>query len=192
MKRRLFVLAAAALVVSGRGARAQLDLNPLSGYYKNIPRAAKANDVRRIRELLTDGTSPNQTDEDNGTTGMHVSASNGNLQIMAILYKAGADVNARDPVGSTPLDIAAERGQVEAVKLLIDLKARVNDQNKNGMTALMFAAKNGNVEIVRALLDHGASANISDYTGRDALGWAQESRRQMVVPLLKNAPAAKR
>lgn len=168
-------------------AEAQLDLNPFSGYYKNIPRAAKANDVGKIRQLLSDGASPNQTDEDNATTGMHVAAAAGNLQIMAILYKAGADINARDNVGDSPLDLAAEHDQFEAAKLLIEMKARINDQDKNGMTALMFAAKAGDVEMVRYMLQAGANAKTTDYTGRDAAGWALESHRAMVVQTLKNA-----
>lgn len=181
------IFAAALLVALTPGAQAQLDLNPFGAYYKNIPRAAKANDVGKIRQLLSDGASPNQTDEDGGTTGMHVSASSGNLQILAILYKAGADINARNSVGDSPLDLAAQHDQLEAVKLLLDMKARINDTDKNGMTALMFAAKAGDVEMVRALLDHGANANLGDYTGRDALGWAQESHRPLVVQTLRNA-----
>ena len=164
-----------------------LDLNPFSEYYKNIPRAAQANDVGKIRELLSDGYSPNQTDENGGTTGMHIAASNGNLQIMAILYKAGADINQKDNVGGTPLDYAADHDHLEAAKLLLDMKARVDEQNKNGMTALMFAAKTGDVELVRAILAHGANPNISDFTGRDAVGWALESHRAMVVQMIKDA-----
>jgi uncharacterized protein len=190
MTRRFGGFFAAALIVAlAPGARAQLNLNPLSSYYQNIPRAAKANDVGKIRQLLSDDTSPNQTDEDGGTTGMHVSASSGNLQIMAILYKAGADINARDPVGNSPLDLAAVHDQLEAAKLLLEMKARVNDQNKNGMTALMFAAKAGDVEMVHYILEAGGNPNISDYTGRDAVGWAQESHRPLVVQALRNAQA---
>lgn len=183
------MLAGVLLIALAPAARAQLDLNPLSAYYKNIPRAVKANDVGKVRQLLSDGASPNQTDEDGATTGMHVAASSGNLQIMAILYKAGADINARNGVGDSPIDLAAQHDQLEAVKLLLQIKARVNDQDKNGMTPLMFAAKAGDVEMVHYMLEAGANPNIGDYTGRDAVGWAQESHRQMVVQALKNAQA---
>jgi uncharacterized protein len=190
MKRRFGGIFAAAVVVAlAPGARAQLDLNPFGAYYKNIPRAAKANDVGKVRQLLGDGASPNQTDEDGATTGMHVSAASGNLQIMAILYKAGADINARDAVGDSPLDLAAEHDQLQAAKLLLEMKARVNDQDKNGMTALMFAAKIGDIEMVRAMLEAGANPTVSDYTGRDAVGWAQESHRPLVVQALRSAQA---
>jgi uncharacterized protein len=183
----------ALLCASAPGARADLSsmLNPFAAYQKNIPRATQANDVGKVRSLLSDGISPNQIDENGGMTGMHVAASSGNLQIMAILYKAGADINLRDNLGSSPLDYAADHDHLDAAKLLLDLKVNINDQNKNGMTALMFAAKTGETELVRALLAHGANPNILDYTGRDAAGWALEARRTMVAQVLKDASAHK-
>jgi len=185
---------AVAMLCAAASARADIasKLNPFGEYYNNIPRAAQGNDVGKIRMLLTDGYSPNQTDENGGTTGMHVAAGSGNLQIIAILFKAGADINQKDNVGSTPLDYAAEHDRLEAVKLLLDMKANVDAENKNGMTPLMFAAKTGDIETVRALLAHGANPNKNDYTGRDAVGWALESHRQAVVQMLKDAAAHKR
>ena len=184
-------LAVALCLTGASPARSQLNLNPLAPLYNNIPRAVAANDVGRVRTLLSDGTSPNQTDENGGTTGMHLAASSGNLQIIAILYKAGGDVNQRDVLGSTPLHYAAEHDHLEAAKLLVQLKTNINAQNKNGMTPLMFAATTGDTEVVRMLLAGGADAKILDYTGRDAAGWALESHRQSVVALLKNAEAQK-
>jgi ankyrin repeat protein len=127
----------------------------------------------------------------NNIPGMHVAATNGNLQIAAILIKAGADINLRDKIGSTPLDDAAEHGRLEMLKLLLDVGAIVDAENKNGMTPLMFAAKSGDVEAVRALLAHGANPNKSDYTGRDAASWALDSHRQAVIVVLKDAAAHK-
>jgi ankyrin repeat protein len=185
--RRWLGIGLALSCVAVPAARAQFNPNPFAEYYNNIPRAAQASDVGKIRQLLTNGYSPNQTEEAGGTTGMHVAAGSGNLQIMAILFKAGADVNQRDKVGSTPLDYAAEHARLDAVKLLLDMKASVDAENKNGMTPLMFAAKAGDIETVRALLAKGANPNKSDYTGRDALAWALESRRQGVVQTLRDA-----
>jgi ankyrin repeat protein len=189
----LLGLVLAALCAAMPAARADLTdkLNPFGEYYNNIPRAASANDVGKIRTLLSNGYSPNQTDENGGTTGMHIAAASGNLQIIAILYKAGADINQKDNVGSTPLAYAAEHDRLDAVNLLLDMKANVDQANKNGMTPLMFAAKAGDIEMVRALLAHGADPNKSDYTGRDAVGWALDSHRQGVVQTLKDAAAHK-
>jgi uncharacterized protein len=188
VKVKLSVLLIAATLCCGMpDADAQLNLNPFAPYYANIPRAVQANDVGKVRTLLADGTSPNQTDEDGFTTGMHIAAANGNLQLMAILYKAGGDINQHNAIGSTPLDLAAEHDRFDAAQLLVQMKANVNDQNKNGMTPLMFAAKTGDIQLVRMLLDGGANPNVLDYTGRDAAGWALESHRQLVVQTLKDA-----
>jgi ankyrin repeat protein len=194
MKTRLgavLKVAVALLFASVPGAFAQLNLNPFNEYYNNIPRAAQANDVGKIRSLLSNGYSPNQTDENGGTTGMHIAAASGNLQIIAILFKAGANINQRDNLGSTPLHYAAEHDHIDAVQLLLDMKANVDAENKNGMTALMFAAKTGDPETIRALLAHGANPNQTDFTGRDAAGWAIESHRQAVIELLRSATAHK-
>ena len=187
MKARWYGLLVVLLWAAAPAARAQLNLNPFGEYYNNIPRATQANDVAKIRDLLSQGYSPNQTDEDGGTTGLHVAAATGNLQIIAILYKAGANINQRDVVGSTPLEYAAEHDHLDATKLLLDMKAAINDQNKNGMTALMFAAKTGDIDLVHALLAQGANPNLSDYTGRDATGWALDAHRPLAAQILKDA-----
>jgi len=179
-----------ALMAVAPGARA--DLNPFTNYANNISRAAAANNVAKVRTLLSDGNSPNQIDEDNQRTGLHEVAMNGNIQIAAILIKAGAQIDIRDKLGNTPLIYAAEHDHGELLKLLLDVGAQVDGQNRGGMTALMVAAKNGEVEIVRILLAHGANPTKSDFTGRDAIGWSLDSHRPAVIELLKDAAARKR
>jgi ankyrin repeat protein len=137
-----------------------------------------------VRELAADN--PNQTDEQD-RTGMHYAAMNGNLQIIAILIKAGADIDPRDRLGNTPLMLAAQRNQTEAADLLIEAGAKLNMQNRDGLTPLMIAAGRGNIALVRALLDSGADPHKTDFTGRDAIGWAQESHRQGVVEAIRQA-----
>ena len=184
------VFVAMALMAVAPGARA--DLNPFTNYANNISRAAAANNVAKVRTLLSDGNSPNQIDEDNQRTGLHEVAMNGNIQIAAILIKAGAQIDIRDKLGNTPLIYAAEHDHGELLKLLLDVGAQVDGQNRGGMTALMVAAKNGEVEIVRILLAHGANPTKSDFTGRDAIGWSLDSHRPAVIELLKDAAARKR
>jgi uncharacterized protein len=182
-----------ALGVSAPGAHADISsaLNPFSGYYNNVARAAGASDVAKVRALLSSGNSANEAEEDTQRTGLHTSAINGNLQIAAILIKAGARVDARDNLGNTPLIYAADHGHLELAKLLIDVGAQIDAENKNGMTSLMVAAKGGEVEMVRTLLARGANPNKSDYTGRDSLGWGLDSHRPAVIAILKDAQARK-
>jgi ankyrin repeat protein len=185
---KLFIVAAAYWCAIPPVARA--DLNPFAEYYNNIPRAAAQNDVAKIRQLLSDGYSPNQVDE-NSRTGLDIAAQNGNMQIIAILYKAHADVNQRDNIGNVPMHYAAERDRLEVVKLLLDMGTPADAENKNGMTALMIAAKVGDTEMMRLLIAHGANPNKSDYTGRDVISWALEGHHAAAAQLVKDSLAHK-
>ena len=188
---RLRLFAGAALALFAMTAAARADISLFGSYWDNIARAAAANDAAKVRQLVGGGNNPNNDVDDNGRTGLHIAAINGNLQIAAILIKASARLDVRDRLGNTPLHLAADRGQVEVATLLLDAGAPPDPENRNGMTALMSAASRGNVEIVQALLAKGANARKTDFTGRDALSWATESRRSAVVQVLQRA-AAKR
>jgi len=177
-----------ALAVAAGSARADMSL--FGSYYDNVARAAGFNDPTKVRDLVSRGNDPNELD-DSGRTGLQIAATNGNLQIAAILIKADAHLDLKDPLGNTALHYATDRNHVEMAQLLLDVGAAVDPQNKNGMTPLMIAASRGNAAIVQALLAKGANPRKTDFTGRDALGWAAESHRPAVVQMLERA-AAKR
>ena len=187
----LLAIAALVLLLGAGEAQADFNLNPFNTYYDNIARAAAEDDINKVRELVTSGTNPNQTDEET-RTGLHIAAMKGNLSIAAILIKAKAKLDITDKLGNTPLHYAAERNQVEMSKLLLEAGASPDPINRDGVTPLMMAAARGDLEIVRALLAKGASPNKTDFTGRDAVGWASDSRRPIVVQTLQRAAAAKR
>jgi uncharacterized protein len=177
----------AAVLLAPAGVRADMAL--FSSYWDNVARAVAANDAAKVRQMLADHN-PNQVD-DEGRTGLLIAATNGNMQIAAILIKAGANIAAKDKLGNTALHLAAERNQVEMAQLLIDVGVAVDADNRMGMTPLMVASSHGNAAIVQALLAKGANLRKTDFTGRDALSWATDSRRGAVVQLLQRA-ASKR
>jgi ankyrin repeat protein len=169
---------------------AHADFNPFNAYYDNIARAAAENDANKVRQLITSGSNPNETNEET-RTGLHVAAINGNLSIAAILIKGRAKLDITDKLGNTPLHYAADRNQAEMAKLLLDAGAAADPINRNGATPLMMAAGRGDLEIVRALLAKGANPSKTDFTGRDAVGWASDSRRPLVIQALQRAAATK-
>jgi ankyrin repeat protein len=185
----LLGIAGLALLLAASNTRAQFNL--FDNYYDNVARAAAQNDAGKVRRLVGSGNSPNETDEQT-RTGLHVAAINGNLQIAAILIKAGAKIDSTDKLGNTPLHYAGDRNQVEVTKLLLDLGAAPDPVNRNGMTPLMIAAGRGDLEIVTALLAKGANPSKTDFTGRDAISWAGDSRRPIVVQALQRAAVGKR
>ena len=161
-------------------------------YYNNVAKAAAANDAGAVTRLVAGGGYKADSVDDSGRTGLQIAAISGNLQIAAILIKAGANVNRKDGLGNTALHVAIERNQTEMADLLIDIGADVNSENRNGMTPLMIAARQGNTVLVRKLIEKGADVRKTDFTGRDAVNWAQENRHSAVVQLLQQRAAARR
>lgn len=182
------VVGAALLLLLLGHVSARADLALFGAYWSNIARMAAQNDANKVRQLVVAGNDPNEVD-DQGRTGLQIAATNGNLQIVAILIKANAHLDLKDRLGNTALHYATDRNHVELAELLLDVGAAVDPQNRAGMTPLMIAASRGNVALVRALLAKGANVRKTDFTGRDALGWAEESQRPAVVQALQRAAA---
>src|ERR1700719_2626221 len=183
-----FLLGIAGLALLLSASRTCAEFNLFNSYYDNIARAAAENDANKVRQLVTSGNNPNETNEET-RTGLHVAAINGNLSIAAILIKGRAKLDITDKLGNTPLHYAADRNQVEMATLLLDAGAVADPSNRNGVTPLMMAAGRGHLEIVRTLLAKGANPSKTDFTGRDAVGWASDSRRPLVIQALQRAAA---
>jgi ankyrin repeat protein len=110
----------------------------------------------------------------------------GDVTVMRLLLKYGADPKISAYAGTTPLMAAAgvnwvfdqtyDEGQknlLEAVKLCYELGLSVNDKNSMGITAVMGAANRGSDEIIEFLVSKGAKLDAKDNEGRTPLNWAE-------------------
>ena len=118
--------------------------------------------IQRIRQLIADGAKPDIKDV-NGCTALLVCARNGgtnNLNIIKLLFDAGADVNqANVTYNYTPLIYSANNGHIEIVRELIRRGADVRFMNKGGRAAIEYAAESGHIDVVKELLAAGAIMN---------------------------------
>ena len=71
-----------------------------------------------MRALIEKGADVN-TENNNGETPLHVSATNGHLEVVRALLEKGADVNAKEDNGWTPLHYCAREGHLEVARFLI-------------------------------------------------------------------------
>ena len=121
-----------------------------------------------------------------GQTPFITAALAGDVTVMKLLLKHGADPNIPTFAGTTALMAAAgvnwvfdqtyDEGQpalLEAVKLCVELGLDVNAVNSMGLTAVHGAANRGSDEIIKYLVSLGAKVNVRDKEGRTPMTWAE-------------------
>ena len=116
-----------------------------------IHQAASFGRIEDVKQHLAAGTDVNLVSD--GFTPLHIAGWTGTKEIVELLIKNGADVNATHNGGGTPLHWAARKGQKEIVELLISNGANVNAQDEDGGTPLFYAS---NPDIADLLRKHGA------------------------------------
>jgi ankyrin repeat protein len=79
------------------------------------------------------------------------------VDTLALLSTAGADLGETTPQGETPLHVAAAAGAARAVRFLVEHGAAV-DGEMSARTPLAVAVEAGHVDVARLLLEEGADA----------------------------------
>lgn len=91
------------------------------------------------------------------------------MDMIQLLLKNNADIEAKDDTRRTALLWAAVTGKTELVELLLSGEfarpADVSASNNRGRTALHFAAEGNQIQVVRLLLEHGADPRIESDGG---------------------------
>lgn len=80
--------------------------------------ATELGDIERMQALLSRRVDIN-TRNTQGWTSLHVAAAGGDVAVVGLLLKHGADVNAQSYVASTPLDHAVTYSQSRSVVALL-------------------------------------------------------------------------
>ena len=106
-----------------------------------------------------------------GETALFMAASTSTVDIVKLLIKYGAKVEASDyvPFSATPLLCAIERGNVEVAKFFIENGFNLDDQDYLGRSPLILAASEEKFEIVESLIESGADVDLRDHLGQTAL-----------------------
>ncbi len=130
-------------------------------------------DFEVVRKYIASKKNVNLQDH-NKVSMLHVAAQSGNIEIIRLLLKAGANINARDKQGRTPFLMIGgddEETGLKIIKLFIAKGADVNvrDKDNYGMTLLMGACDENNLEWVKLLLKAGANPNLKDDDGETAM-----------------------
>ena len=144
--------------------------------------AALQNDLQAIKALVP-GMVNAATPE--GYTPLSLSTSAGHLEIVRVLLREGATVDAQDQSGVTALMHACMHGYSEIADLLLLHGANVDLHNKDNTTAIGLAARYGRPGALGALFRANASlVEARDNRGRTAMHWAVLSKHAPTVRYL--------
>lgn len=125
-------------------------------------KAASDGDEEALKQALNSGFDVNVTDAKQNTA-LHLAAKHGHLNVMALLIKHGADVDAQNDWLSTPLHLA-ERN-MEAIRLLLEAGADPNIKDKDYDYPYYFAFYGSMTrELTELYIKHGA--NLMLYPGK--------------------------
>lgn len=144
-----------------------------------------------VEQKLKAGAAAGFADYDRRTP-LHLAATEGHADVVALLIENGAHVDSEDRWGSTPLDDAKKNGHEKVVEALVKGGAHVEtrDLSKdeiNSMELMQYSA-NGFYDMVREKLMAGVEASFADYDKRTPLHLAcAEGHPDIVELLLINA-----
>ena len=141
---------------------------------------------------------------------MHYATVNGHKDIVALLIKKDAQVNAKTDNGFTPRDWAIKRshthiadllktyggktssihthvrdGDLAGVQAYLDAGVDINARDENGSTPLHWAALEGHKDIVELLINRGAQVNAKDNTANTPLDLAIRYEKLAIAELLR-------
>ena len=121
-----------------------------------------------------------------GNTALHCACEQGQLEVVELLVRAKADINANNLKNFTPLHLAAASGHMQVAEYLIQEEVSIDGDGKVS-TPLLLACKVGHSSIVKLLLKH--QADICKHqdgadTGSNALDLAIDAGNEDVVEVL--------
>ena len=105
-----------------------------------------------------------------GLTALHLSAENGNYELVTSFADMGTDIHLKTNAGLNYLHIAAEQGNLNLCKVLIDKhKFDLQMTDNYGWTALHFSLHNDSYELLTYFTEMGADIHLKTNDGKNCL-----------------------
>ena len=139
-------------------------------------------DADEVHRLLASGVNPNfirvdMTSHPLWENALCIAASMGNIEVVKLLLKFGADPNIQNSRGKTPLH-AARCCHDQLVKELLNAGALPTIVDMNGDTPLHLAVVEMSLSVVQVLLDAGADPKMTNRYGRTPINLAKYGKKR--------------
>ena len=134
---------------------------------EDLHNGIKGSDLEQIKKAIENGANVNHVEENTKETPLFKAITT-KLEIIDLLVKAGANVNARNKYDETVLHKACEYEDVELIMYLLGKEVDVNAVDDQGKTPLLVALygyisdEKERLEIVRKFIEKGANVNVKD------------------------------
>lgn len=148
----------------------------------DFAKAAKFNDVKEVKLLLSQGINPNTVDSNGNPMLVLAIRDRSNAVIEVLLSAKGMDVDLSDKNGETPLMMASINGDLPLVQTLV-LKKRAQLDHIS-WTPLHYACAKGHLDVAQFLLANGAIVDSLSLGGTTPLMMAVQSGNEYLVKLL--------
>ena len=107
-----------------------------------------------VQLLISRQANPNMFERDGRYFPIHFAAANGDAEIVKILLRSYADINAKDIAGRSALTIACARGRQEVVALLLEKGADPDHLDGSGHSPMSRAISQGHFVSAWFLFKH--------------------------------------
>ena len=170
---------------------AYLPVLPARSLESMLLKAVNADKLLDAYDCIKNGADPNASDEV-GLTALHYAGQRGQLELMGILMRRGADVNAKSIAGESPLAYAVAcnareftagsqtamfRNLDKVISFYVDHKADVNTQDIRGMSPAMHASAAGDLVALHMLHRADSDVSLLDTAGNSAIHYAATKLR---------------
>ncbi len=96
---------------------------------------------------------------------LHLASRECSSEMIILLLRYGADLDARDSTNRIPLYQAVIFNNVDVIYILIENGSDINVKDNFGLTPLHLATFSNNIDAVKALISRGADVNVKNIDG---------------------------
>eukprot|EP01087_Luapelamoeba_hula_P016302 TRINITY_DN500_c1_g2_i1.p1 TRINITY_DN500_c1_g2~~TRINITY_DN500_c1_g2_i1.p1 ORF type:complete len:416 (-),score=38.82 TRINITY_DN500_c1_g2_i1:110-1357(-) len=147
--------------------------------------AAKNGDLAQVKQLLAQGVSIEQDDQ-NGKTALHWAVERKDVKMAALLIDMGANIGAKNQRGQTPVHYAGYQGSLEILKLMIAKEGPeiINWHNDDNEMVFNYACNWGHLEMVEYMIQFDVNILNLDVRGSTPFHHACSSFNIPLISLL--------
>ena len=153
--------------------------------------ACSAGDVKTVEEMLQ--RYPHLVNTSLGKQGWYpitLAVSRDHIDVVDILLRYGADINAKDPSGDPMIFHAVESGNPVLLHELLQRHAKIEERTWSGESLLHIAVKYQNQECIKELTAAGLDINTVNSQGQTPLNYAVAYHRDVeIIKMLLNYSA---